>query len=287
MIYLSVVIICLGIFTLFLLRRNITKTGKNRIAFLKGRQSISPVSTESPVDSPVADFRKKGVENIEKRFSVIKDSITVIVVIFIVVAALIPLLKGASVTVISVLTGALAVIIGITAKPFIENFVSGVILGLNKTIKVGDTILLDDHYGTVEDITLTSTIIKLWDWRRIIIPNVLMLGKEVISYSFQDNFIWTKIEFWVSYEANLQQVKQIAIQSAKSSPYFAPHEEPAFWVMELDKNSYRCWLAAWSDSPAQAWELGNEVRTMLITEFQRLQIQSHGFIVDLKQKLDG
>ena len=115
----------------------------------------------------------------------------------------------------------------------------------------------------------------------------MMLNKEIINYTLHDNFIWTKIEFWVSYESDLQQVKGIAIDSAKRSTFFSAFEDPSFWVMTMEKDAYKCWLAAWADSPASAWELGNDVRTILITEFQKFNIQSHGFIIDLKQKYHG
>ncbi|MFT6513086.1 MAG: hypothetical protein ACJAX1_001659, partial [Neolewinella sp.] len=44
-------------------------------------------------------------------------------------------------------------------------------------------------------------------------------------------------------------------------------------------NHYKCWVAAWSDSPAKAWELGNDIRSALVNAFQQHGIQTHGHII--------
>ncbi len=286
-VYYSFAVVVLGLLVLILLLRRISKISKKRIAFLKKRSAVFPINTESPVDRPKLDFKEEGIENISKRFSIIRSNVTVLFLLIILILSIFPFLEAIPITILSVFTGAVAVIIGVASKPFIENYVSGVIIGLNKTFKIGDTILIDDNYGTIEDITMSSTIIKLWDWRRMVIPNVRMLNKEVINYTLHDNFIWMKVEFWVAFSADLEQVKQIAIESARISSFFADYEPPTFWVMSLEKDSYKCWVAAWSDSPARAWELGNDTRTSIITAFQQFNIDAHGFIIDYKSHLNG
>ena len=161
--YYSLLVLCLGVVGVVPLRINIIRVKKKSIAFLRKRKSVTPVITESPVDKPVEYFRNEGAENIRKGFSIIKDSLTVLLIMLILLLIMIPMIEGVPVTILSIFTGALAVIIGITTKPFIENYVSGIILGYNKTIRIGDTILLEEKYGTIEDITLTTTIVRLWD----------------------------------------------------------------------------------------------------------------------------
>lgn len=283
--YYSAIVAVGGSVVLFLLWRYIAKVRGKRIDYLRDRPHVTPILTDSPVKEPRLEFKAEGEQNISSNFSIISRSLTVVIVTVVIILSIIPFLNQVPATILSVFTGSLAIVVGIISKPFIENYIAGVIIGFNKNFKIGDTILMDDHYGTIEDITLTSTIVKLWDWRRVVIPNARMLNKEVINYTLHDNFIWMKVEFRVAYDTNLKQLRSLAVKSAQESAYFVKFENPAFWIMQLDHNNYKCWLAAWSDSPAKAWELGNDVRTKLIEQFQELGIKSHGFHVDLQNHL--
>jgi small-conductance mechanosensitive channel len=191
----------------------------------------------------------------------------------------IPFLNFIPATLISVILGSSAVISGIAARPIIENFMAGVIITFNKPFRVGDTVIIDEQYGTIEDITTTHTILKIWDWRRLVIPNSTMIVKEFINYTINDSYIWQKVGFKVAYNTDLAHLKSLAIEIATNSPNLVGDEPPMFWVMSLEDNHYKCWIAAWSDSPAKAWELGNDIRSALIEAFQQHGIQTHGHII--------
>jgi len=285
--YFSIIIVLLGSTGLFLMWNNVARIRKRRITLLKERKAIFPVDTDSPVEHPQADFKEDGADNISKRFSIIRSTLAVLIIFISLIMAVFPFLNAVPATILSVFAGAFAVVTGIATRPFIENYFSGIIIGFGKNLKIGDTILIEKHYGTIEDITLTSTIVKLWDWRRVIIPNARMLSKEVVNYTLYDSFIWAKVEFRVDYTANLELVKKLALESAQKSSYFTGYEAPAFWIMDMEQSSYKCWLAAWSNSPANAWELGNDIRTHLISAFQQHGIKSHGFILDFKNHFNG
>jgi len=140
-------------------------------------------------------------------------------------------------------------------------------------------VLGDKEYGTIEDITPTHTVIKLWDWRRYVVPNANMLTKEVLNYSTNDTFLWAKIEFYVSYEADLEWVREKAVEVAKASPYFAGNEDPQMWVMRMDKEAVQCWLAAWAKSPADAWSLRVDMSRGLIRELAAAGVRTHAHML--------
>lgn len=244
----------------------------NRIDRLK---RIEPIRTSSPVDNPLDDAKEIAIESIMSRFSIIRKFTFIILFTVWILALIFPFLKQVPATFISILVGASGIILGIAARPVIENLISGVVISFSKPIRIGDTVILDDNYGTVEDITITHTVVKIWNWRRYVIPNSKMILKEIVNLTIVDKYQWTHVEFTVSYDSDIEQVKNLAVKIASRSRHFAGYETPRFWVMELSEKGYRCWIAAWADSPVDAWELKNEIRTRLIMEFKDHGIKTH------------
>ena len=196
-------------------------------------------------------------------------------IFLVLIAVTFPFVDQLPQAVISILVGSAAIITGMAAKPFIENFLSGIAITSSKMLNIGDTILMNGNYGTIEDISPTHTVVKLWDWRRFVIPNTKMINQEFVNYSLQDKWLWAHIEFFVSPDSDLQQVKELAEGAARKSRHFKSVEGPAFWVMDSEKDSIKCWLAAWASSPGEAWELKADMRTELILQFQQAGIKSH------------
>jgi small-conductance mechanosensitive channel len=174
----------------------------------------------------------------------------------------------------------LAAVIGIAARPFLENLISGIVITFSRQFRTGDTVLIDGKdYGTVEDITITHSVIKLWDWKRLIIPNGKMLNKELVSYTTKDSYIWASTEFWVAYDSDIDKVRSIAIDVASDSKYLATRERPKFWVMALEKDGIKCWVCAWTKSPTDSWYLKIDVRQKLIKKLQEHGIQPHAYFI--------
>jgi small-conductance mechanosensitive channel len=107
--------------------------------------------------------------------------------------ALIPIIGNLSSTLIPVIIACSSVIFGIAAKPFIENLICDLVLCFGKLARIGDIVLVDNEYGTIEDVTLTHCIIRRWDWLRYVAPNSSMMTKEFVNYSLHDNYRWVNL----------------------------------------------------------------------------------------------
>jgi len=266
-----------GLLLVLWLRRSINLTEyirKKRIKKLKPSESAK---TETPLNKPEIEAKETAVESIEHRFSIIrKVSLFSIVTVWL-IALIFPFLNKIPATFISIMVGSSGIILGIASRPFIENMISGIVISFSHPVRIGDTVIIDNHYGNIEDITITHTIVKVWNWRRYIIPNSRMLSKEIINCTINDSYQWTHVEFFAAYDSDVEKVKELSINAALKSKYFANYEEPRFWIMEMEKKGYKCWIAAWADSPVDAWELGNEIRTELIQKFRLNGIKTHKF----------
>ena len=282
-IYLSVVSL-IGLFAIWWAKSTLFKIQSNRSKSIKKLDSFDSIETSPPASSSGVTEIDAAVENIENRFSIIgKITLFLIIAVWLVALAF-PFLNSIPATLISTLIAISSVVLGIAARPLIENIIAGVVISFSGVVRVGDTIVIDEHYGTVEDISLNHTIIKLWNWKRLIIPNSKMLSKEVVNFTYNDSYLWVHITFYVSYDTPLETVKQIAIDSVCISDNYTGNEAPGFWVMEMEKDAYQCWVAGWTDSAVRAWNLASDIRTGVAMRFQAEGIKAHRFEVDISPK---
>jgi small-conductance mechanosensitive channel len=270
-----------GLGLLFFLRWLLKRVERKRHVAVKADDYQHAVPTSSPQQNPLKDVQKTRSRSIHFRFSIIRHALTLFFVLLVLFIVSIPFIDRIPATLLSLVVAATGVIIGIAARPFIENLIAGIVITFSRHLRIGDTIDIDQTYGTIEDISLIYTIIKGWDWRRYVIPNADMLTKEFISLTLNDSYRWAYIEFWVAPDTDLADLKNHALEVARACPHFAPHEDPSLWVMGLDKEGIRCWLAAWADSPGDAWMLMSEMRTGVAEKLRILKISTHRYRVDL------
>lgn len=274
-------LLIIGLGLLFSLRWLLRKTERKRHSAIREADYPAAVPTSSPHERPHKKAQEVRRKSVTFRFTIIRHLLTLTIALIVVFAASFPFLDRIPAALFSLLIASSGVIVGIAARPFIENVIAGIVITFSRHLRIGDTVQIDEHYGTIEDITPIYTIVKSWDWRRYVIPNAHMLSKEFTSLTLGDSYRWAYVEFWVAPDADLAEVKARAIRLASECENFAPHEDPSFWVMGLEKEGIRCWLAAWADSPGDAWLLTSEMRTRLAEQLKILKISPHRFQVAL------
>jgi small-conductance mechanosensitive channel len=267
-VYLAVVgAITLGIALRLLAWLRITEA--RNLRRFRAQSKSQPVRTSSPLDDPQGHAEEHAAESIAARFSVTRRLLFPLLLLVAGFIASVPFLGMIPAAMVSLAVGAMTVIAGLALRPVIENSIAGLVISSSKLVNIGDTLLIEEQYGTVEDITVTHTTIKLWDWRRYVVANSRMLQIEFINYSLFDNYVWAYVEFWVDYRADLDEVERLAIEAARSSKAFAEHEEPRFWLMETGPEAVQCWVAAWANSAPDAWRLKHDTRKNLIPALAR------------------
>ena len=218
---------------------------------------------------------KAAVRGLETRFTNLRRITIGLLIFFLLLTITLPMMKDDAKAFFSFFMGFISLVVGWSVKPFVENFIAGVVITLGGRFKNGDTIEVDGHYGTVESIHSTYAVIKVWDWRRYVIPNAILVGKSVLNHTLTDGFRWVYAEFTVTYDADLQLVQSIACEAVKASEHFYVFEEPRFWVMSLGERGITCWAAGWAEDPAKAWGLKNDANTGIVMGLQKAGIRCH------------
>lgn len=118
------------------------------------------------------------------------------------------------VTIFAVVGSAIAIGVGFGSQNIIYNFISGLLVMIERPIRLGDYIELDSISGTVHEIGIRSTIIITPSSARVIVPNTVFLEKAVTNWTLGDQLQAGSVRIGVGYESDVEKVKQICLQAA-------------------------------------------------------------------------
>ena len=125
---------------------------------------------------------------------------------------------GLDLSSLAIIAGALSVGIGFGLQNVVSNFVSGIILMFERSIKVGDYIQIDqDTRGEVVDISMRSTIIRTNDNINLIIPNQSFIQNNVINWTLGDDIVRFRVPFGVAYGSDVDEVEKVVLDALKQS----------------------------------------------------------------------
>lgn len=251
------------------------RTEAKRLMSLSRKDLSEAVATDSPEEDSEKIAKHRAVVSVENRFIFIRRLFIPAMALLSFFIMVLPFLTFLPAAYISIFAGAIAVLVGIAARPLIENLFAGLVITFNQPIRVGDTVIIQGRYGTVEDINLLNTIVKVWNWRRFIVPNNKLLSLEYENLTLNNENEWAHVNFWVEPSVELEKVRELAKSAMKACKTLSPIEEPSFWVMTLDKDAVECWVAGWASSPAESWALKSGTRRNLSKLLRENNINCH------------
>ena len=159
---------------------------------------------------------------------------------------------GLNLSSLAMIAGALSVGIGFGLQNIVSNFVSGIIMMFEKSIKVGDYIQIDDNTrGEVVDISMRSTVIRTNDNINLIIPNQTFIQNNLINWTLGDDIVRFRIPFGVAYGTDVDKVEKVVLEAIKTSeiPYIKENKKfevtPRVIFVEMADSSLNFELFIW------------------------------------------
>ncbi|NNF39936.1 MAG: mechanosensitive ion channel [Woeseiaceae bacterium] len=150
---------------------------------------------------------------------------------------------------LALVAGALSVGIGFGLQSIVNNFVSGLIILFEHTLRVGDYVELDTGLtGTVKSINVRSTLINTNDNIDIVVPNSEFVTTRLTNWTLGERILRVRIPFGVAYGSDKDLVKKAALEAAKEVQYTLTHtkgREPDVWLVEYGDNSLNFLLLVW------------------------------------------
>ncbi len=161
---------------------------------------------------------------------------------------------GIDFTKFALLVSALGVGLGFGLQAIFSNFVAGLIILFEKSLKVGDFVELESGvHGEVREINIRSTLITTNDNIDMLVPNSEFVNGRVVNWTLREAFRRLRVPFGVAYGTDKDLVKQAALEAAEAVPFTlknAPGREPRVWLTEFGDSSLNFELVVWLTTDA-------------------------------------
>jgi small-conductance mechanosensitive channel len=150
---------------------------------------------------------------------------------------------------LALIAGALSVGIGFGLQAIVSNFVSGLTILFEHSLRVGDYIELDTGLtGTVKSINVRSTLIRTNDNIDIVVPNSEFVTARLTNWTLGERILRVRIPFGVAYGSDKELVRKAAQEAAAEVSYTLTHmkgREPEVWLVDFGESSLDFLLLVW------------------------------------------
>ncbi len=157
---------------------------------------------------------------------------------------------GIDLTAFTVFSGAIGVGLGFGLQKIVSNFISGIILLAERSIKPGDVIEIGSTHGFVSSLGARYTSVRGRDGKEYLIPNETLITNQVTNWSYTNPFVRLDLAFAVAYGSDLRLVRRIAIEAAQETERVLDAPEPVCHVTEFAENGINLLLRFWITDPA-------------------------------------
>jgi small-conductance mechanosensitive channel len=188
-------------------------------------------------------------------------------------------LLNINLTAIAVVAGALGVGIGFGLQNVVANFVCGLVLLVERPIRVNDRITMEGAEGNVRAINFRSTTIQTNDNISIIVPNSEFINGKVINWSLGDPTVRIHVPVGVAYGSDLDLVTRTLLQAAVGTNGVMKHPEPEVRFLEFGNSSLNFDLLVWTDDPVYHLQLRSRLNYAIDEAFR-----AHGIEVPFPQR---
>jgi small-conductance mechanosensitive channel len=156
---------------------------------------------------------------------------------------------GIDITALSVFGGALGVGLGFGLQKIASNYVSGYIILLDRSIRIGDLVTVENRQGVVTEIASRYTVVRSLDGAEAIIPNESMITQTVVNHSYSDRRVAVKVPVTIAYSADLGAATEVLVAAARAQPRVLAEPVPDVSVQRLGESGVELELSAWIADP--------------------------------------
>lgn len=180
---------------------------------------------------------------------------------------------GVELTGLAALGALLGVGIGFGLQNITQNFVSGLILLLERPVKRGDYIEVGEIKGTVREIRARATVVTTLDNVDILVPNGQFITETVINQTFEDRSLRVHVQVGVAYGSDTARVRQALEQVAAEHPAIMETPAPQVRFLEFGDSSLNFSLLVWLADPLAQEPIKSELRFAIDQAFREADIE--------------
>jgi len=171
-----------------------------------------------------------------------------------------------------------AIGIGFAMQNIVQNFVSGVILLVERTITPGDVLQVEGRIVKVRKMGIRATIARTLDDEEIIVPNSMLVQSAVTNYTLSDSYYRLRNSVGVVYDADMALVRSTLEQVARTLPLRAQDKEPMVLMTEFGDSAVIYEVSIWIDDPWHRRRASSDLNEAIWWAFKE-----HGIVIAFPQ----
>ncbi len=169
--------------------------------------------------------------------------------------------------------GAAGIIVGLALQTVLKNLFAGIQLAITQPIRIDDVLIVEGEWGRVEEITSTYVVVKIWDWRRLVVPLSYFIEQPFQNWTRESASIIGQVTINVDYKTPIEEVRQQARKAAEASKLW-DKDVFVLQVVEFTETTMQLRILVSAHDAAQAWDLRCEIREALVTWLQEAYPES-------------
>ena len=176
---------------------------------------------------------------------------------------------GINLSALAIFSGAIGVGIGFGLQKIVANFISGIILLADKSVKPGDLVTIGDSSGRISAMKTRYISVAAGDGREFLIPNEDLVTQKVVNWTYTDKNTLVKIPFATNYDADPRLVCKLATSVAAAAPRAITGKPPNCILTEFAETGMRFSLTFWIADPDGMDNVKSDVMLALWETFKR------------------
>ena len=181
---------------------------------------------------------------------------------------------GLDLTFLSVFGGAFGVGLAFGMQKIASNYICGFIILLDKSIHIGDILMVGEHYGVVTLIRSRYTVLRKLDGIEVIIPNETLISENIINHTLTDRKSRISIDVQISYKSSVDKAFEILLNSAKNESRVLNDPAPSVFLMKFADSGIDLMLSFYIVDPEEgSWGLKSDIYREIWSEFQKQDIE--------------
>ncbi|MEA2994034.1 MAG: hypothetical protein QOD40_2954, partial [Alphaproteobacteria bacterium] len=164
--------------------------------------------------------------------------------------------------------GVAGLVIGLAARPVLSNLIAGVQMAVTQPIRIDDAVVVENEFGTIEEITSTYVVVRLWDLRRLIVPLTYFIEKPFQNWTREGSAIVGSVMLYLDYTAPIARIREKVAELAAQSQLW-DRNLVKVQVTDAKESTMEVRILVSAHSAGTASDLRAEIREKLIDFLQQ------------------
>ena len=163
--------------------------------------------------------------------------------------------------------GVAGLVLGLAARPVLANLIAGVQIAVTQPIRIEDAVVVEGEWGWIEEIATTYVVVRLWDWRRLVVPLSYFIEKPFQNWTRESGAVIGSVTWQVDYRIPLEAFREKMKKVIAASDYW-DRQVVVLQVTEATRDGIQLRGLMSARTSPRAWDLRCEVREKMISWLQ-------------------